>query len=147
MAILTSKDRKKLRTAAKKKKNTDTGRTSAEKQRKQSVSENAAASKKKNNSSVKKKTTTSSSFSVLNDTEKKEVEEIRRRTQSLRDRNTAVSQRDAYDSARRQAYGEIVEGNYIDNLIKAQQEEKQAAQQNANAHKDTTKMINKVQKR
>ena len=45
------------------------------------------------------------------------------------------------------AYEEIVEGNYIDNLIKAQQEEKQAAQQNANAHKDTTKMINKVQKR
>ena len=42
------------------------------------------------------------------------------------------------------AYEEIVEGNYIDNLIKAQQEEKQAAQQNANAQKDTTK---KVQKR
>ncbi len=42
------------------------------------------------------------------------------------------------------AYEEIVEGNYIDNLIKAQQEEKQAAQQNANAHKDTTK---KAQKR
>ena len=37
------------------------------------------------------------------------------------------------------AYEEIVEGNYIDNLIKAQQEEKQAAEQNANAHKDTTK--------
>ena len=35
------------------------------------------------------------------------------------------------------AYEEIVEGNYIDNLIKAQQEEKQAAQQNANAHKNT----------
>ena len=42
------------------------------------------------------------------------------------------------------AYEEIVEGNYIDNLIKAQQEEKQAAEPNANAHKDTTK---KVQKR
>lgn len=42
------------------------------------------------------------------------------------------------------AYEEIVEGNYIDNLIKAQQEEKQAAEQNANAQKDTTK---KVQKR
>lgn len=42
------------------------------------------------------------------------------------------------------AYEEIVEGNYIDNLIKAQQEEKQAAEQNANAHKDTTK---KAQKR
>ena len=42
------------------------------------------------------------------------------------------------------AYDEIVEGNYIDNLIKAQQEEKQAAERNANAHKDTTK---KVQKR
>lgn len=42
------------------------------------------------------------------------------------------------------AYEEIVEGNYIDNLIKAQQEEKQAAQQNANVHKDTTK---KAQKR
>lgn len=35
------------------------------------------------------------------------------------------------------AYEEIVEGNYIDNLIKAQQEEKQAAEQNANAHKNT----------
>lgn len=42
------------------------------------------------------------------------------------------------------AYEEIVEGNYIDNLIKAQQEEKQAAEQNANAHKNTTK---KAQKR
>ena len=42
------------------------------------------------------------------------------------------------------AYEEIVESNYIDNLIKAQQEEKQAAQQNANAHKDTKK---KAQKR
>lgn len=42
------------------------------------------------------------------------------------------------------AYEEIVEGNYIDNLIKAQQEEKQAAEQNANAHKYTTK---KAQKR
>lgn len=104
MAILTSKDRKKLNNAAKKKKNTDTGRTDAEKQRKKSVAENAAAGKKKNKSSASKKKTTSSS--VLNDTEKKEVEEIRRRTQSLRDRNTAVSQRDAYDAARRQAYGE-----------------------------------------
>ena len=35
------------------------------------------------------------------------------------------------------AYEEIVEGNYIDNLVKAQQEEKQAAEQNANAHKNT----------
>ena len=104
MAILTSKDRKKLNNAAKKKKNTDTGRTAAEKQRKKSVAENAAAEKKKNKSSASKKKTTSSS--VLNDTEKKEVEEIRRRTQSLRDRNNAVSQRDAYDSARRKAYGE-----------------------------------------
>ena len=34
-------------------------------------------------------------------------------------------------------YEEIVEGNFIDNLIKAQQEEKQAAEQNANAHKNT----------
>ena len=42
------------------------------------------------------------------------------------------------------AYEEIVEGNYIDNLIKAQQEEKQAAEQNANAYKNTTK---KAQKR
>lgn len=42
------------------------------------------------------------------------------------------------------AYEEIVEGNYIDNLIKAQQEEKQAAEQNANAHKYKTK---KAQKR
>ena len=42
------------------------------------------------------------------------------------------------------AYEEIVEGNYIDNLIKAQQEEKQAAEQNANAHKNAPK---KVQKR
>ena len=42
------------------------------------------------------------------------------------------------------AYEEIVEGNYIDNLIKAQQEERQAAEQNANAHKGTTK---KAQKR
>lgn len=42
------------------------------------------------------------------------------------------------------AYEEIVEGNYIDNLIKAQQEEKQAAEQNANEHKYTTK---KAQKR
>ena len=42
------------------------------------------------------------------------------------------------------AYEEIVEGNYIDNLIKAQQEEKQAAEQNANAHKAAPK---KVQKR
>ena len=104
MAILTSKDRKKLNNAAKKKKNTDTGRTAAEKQRKKSVAENAAAEKKKNKSSASKKKTTSSS--VLNDTEKKEVEEIRRRTQSLRDRNTAVSQRDAYDAARRKSYGE-----------------------------------------
>ena len=104
MAILTSKDRKKLNNAAKKKKNTDTGRTAAEKQRKKSVAENAAAEKKKNKSSASKKKATSSS--VLNDTEKKEVEEIRRRTQSLRDRNTAVSQRDAYDAARRKSYGE-----------------------------------------
>ena len=36
-------------------------------------------------------------------------------------------------------YEEIVEGNYIDNLIKAQQEEKQAAEQNANARKNTQK--------
>lgn len=42
------------------------------------------------------------------------------------------------------AYEEIVEGNYIDNLIKAQQEEKQTAEQNANAHKNAPK---KVQKR
>ncbi|MGN0596270.1 MAG: plasmid recombination protein [Ruminiclostridium sp.] len=42
------------------------------------------------------------------------------------------------------AYEEIIEGNYIDNLIKAQQEEKQAAEQNANAHKNAPK---KVQKR
>ena len=42
------------------------------------------------------------------------------------------------------AYEEIVEGNYIDNLIKAQQEEKQAAEQNANAHKNAPK---KAQKR
>lgn len=42
------------------------------------------------------------------------------------------------------AYEEIVEGNYIDNLIKAQQEEKQAAQQNTNGHKSITK---KAQKR
>ena len=42
------------------------------------------------------------------------------------------------------AYEEIVEGNYIDILIKAQQEEKQAAEQNANEHKYTTK---KAQKR
>ena len=42
------------------------------------------------------------------------------------------------------AYEEIVEGNYIDNLIKAQQEEKQAAEQNANARKNAPK---KVQKR
>ena len=42
------------------------------------------------------------------------------------------------------AYEEIVEGNYIDNLIKAQQEEKQAAEQNANSHKNAPK---KVQKR
>lgn len=42
------------------------------------------------------------------------------------------------------AYEEIVEGNYIDNLIKAQQEEKQAAEQNANAPKNAPK---KVQKR
>lgn len=42
------------------------------------------------------------------------------------------------------AYEEIVDGNYIDNLIKAQQEEKQAAEQNANEHKYTTK---KAQKR
>lgn len=104
MAILTSKDRKKLNNAAKKKKNTDTGRTAAEKQRKKSVAENAAAEKKKNKSSASKKKATLSS--VLNDTEKKEVEEIRRRTQSLRDRNTAVSQRDAYDAARRKSYGE-----------------------------------------
>ena len=104
MAILTSKDRKKLNNAAKKKKNTDTGRTAAEKQRKKSVAENAAAEKKKNKSSASKKKTTSSS--VLNDTEKKEVEEIRRRTHSPRDRNTAVSQRDAYDAARRKSYGE-----------------------------------------
>lgn len=39
------------------------------------------------------------------------------------------------------AYEEIVEGNYIDNLVKAQQEEKQAAEQNANAHKNTTKKV------
>ena len=37
------------------------------------------------------------------------------------------------------AYEDIVEGNYIDNLIKAQQEEKQAAEQNATAHKNTQK--------
>ena len=42
------------------------------------------------------------------------------------------------------AYEEIVEGNYIDNLIKAQQEEKQAAEQNANAYKNAPK---KAQKR
>ena len=42
------------------------------------------------------------------------------------------------------AYEEIIEGNYIDNLIKAQQEEKQTAEQNANAHKNAPK---KVQKR
>ena len=36
-------------------------------------------------------------------------------------------------------YEEIVEGNYIDNLIKAQQEEKQAAEQNANAHRNAPK--------
>lgn len=41
------------------------------------------------------------------------------------------------------AHEEIVEGNYIDNLIKAQQEEKQAAEQNANAHKNTTKKAKK----
>lgn len=41
------------------------------------------------------------------------------------------------------AYEEIVEGNYIDNLIKAQREEKQAAEQNANAQKDTTKKVHK----
>lgn len=42
------------------------------------------------------------------------------------------------------AYEEIVEGNYIDNLIKAHQEEKQAAEKNANAHKNAPK---KAQKR
>lgn len=42
------------------------------------------------------------------------------------------------------AYEEIVEGNYIDNLIKAQQEEKQAAEQYENAHKNAAI---KVQKR
>ena len=41
------------------------------------------------------------------------------------------------------AYEEIVEGNYIDNLIKAQQEEKQAAEQNANARKNTQKNSHK----
>ena len=41
------------------------------------------------------------------------------------------------------AYEEIVEGNYIDNLIKAQQEEKQAAEQNANAHKNASKKVHK----
>ncbi len=41
------------------------------------------------------------------------------------------------------AYEEIVEGNYIDNLIKAQQEEKQAAEQNANARKNAPKNIHK----
>lgn len=41
------------------------------------------------------------------------------------------------------AYEEIVEGNYIDNLIKAQQEEKQAAEQNANAHKNAPKNVQK----
>lgn len=41
------------------------------------------------------------------------------------------------------AYEEIVEGNYIDNLIKAQQEEKQAVQQNANARKNAPKNIHK----
>ena len=41
------------------------------------------------------------------------------------------------------AYEEIVEGNYIDNLIKAQQEEKQAAHQCANAHKNTQKNSHK----
>lgn len=41
------------------------------------------------------------------------------------------------------AYEEIVEGNYIDNLIKAQQEEKQAAEQNANAHKNAPKNSHK----
>ena len=40
-------------------------------------------------------------------------------------------------------YPQLVNSGF-DNLIKAQQEEKQAAQQNANAQKDTTK---KVQKR
>ena len=41
------------------------------------------------------------------------------------------------------AYEEIAEGNYIDNLIKAQQEEKQAAEQNANARKNTQKNSHK----
>ena len=41
------------------------------------------------------------------------------------------------------AYEEIVEGNYIDNLIKAQQEEKQTAELNANAHKNTQKNSHK----
>ena len=41
------------------------------------------------------------------------------------------------------AYEEIVEGNYIANLIKAQQEEKQAAEQNANARKNTQKNSHK----
>ena len=41
------------------------------------------------------------------------------------------------------AYEEIVEGNYIDNLIKAQQEEKQAAEQNANAHRNASKNSHK----
>ena len=101
MAILSDKDRKKLKDTVVSKKNTDTGRTAAEKERKKATADNAAASKKKNKSSSKKK-----SSSAGTQKEENGADRIRRRIEILRDRMKAVSQRDAYDSARRQAYGE-----------------------------------------
>lgn len=101
MAILSDKDRKKLKDTVVTKKNTDTGRTAAEKQRKKATADNAAANKKKNKSSSKKKSSAAG-------TQKEEngADRIRRRIEILRDRMNAVSQRDAYDAARRKSYGE-----------------------------------------
>lgn len=101
MAILSDKDRKKLKDTVVSKKNTDTGRTAAEKERKKATADNAAASKKKNKGSSKKK-----SSSAGTQKEENGADRIRRRIEVLRDRMNAVSQRDAYDSARRKAYGE-----------------------------------------
>lgn len=101
MAILSDKDRKKLKDTVVTKKNTDTGRTAAEKERKKATADNAAANKKKNKSSSKKKSSAAG-------TQKEEngADRIRRRIEILRDRMNAVSQRDAYDAARRKSYGE-----------------------------------------
>lgn len=101
MAILSDKDRKKLKDTVVTKKNTDTGRTAAEKERKKATADNAAANKKKNKGSSKKKSSAAG-------TQKEEngADRIRRRIEILRDRMNAVSQRDAYDAARRKSYGE-----------------------------------------